>query len=352
MQNNNTVNPASARSNAAGSPLAALSGVQRAAILLLSLGEADAAEVLRHMTPKEVQKLGISMATLESVSRDQVLAVMDEFASTLERQTSLGVGADDYIRSMLVQALGADKASGLIDRILLGRNTSGLDTLKWMDPRAIADIVRNEHPQIIAIVLTHLDADQAAATLKLLPERTRADVLLRIATLDGIPPNALNELNAIMERQFSGNQALQASTIGGVQVAANILNFMESGNDQSILEDIMKIDAPLGEKIQDLMFVFDNLVDLDDRDVQLLLREVSSERLCLALRGAEAKVRDKITANMSQRAAEILLEDMEARGPARLSEVEAAQKEILLIVRRLADEGAITLNAGAAEALV
>jgi len=331
---------------------APLTGTRRAAILLLSLGEADAAEVLKHMAPKEVQKIGIAMATMEAVSRDEVLTVMDEFTNTLQRQTALGVGTDDYIRSMLVQALGADKASGLIDRILLGRNTSGLDTLKWMDPRAIADIVRNEHPQIIAIVLSHLEHDQAAATLKLLPERTRADVLLRIATLDGIPPNALNELNAIMERQFSGNQAMQSSNIGGVQVAANILNFMDSGQDQTILADINKVDAPLGEKIQDLMFVFDNLVDLDDRDIQLILRDISGDRLCLALRGADTRVREKITANMSQRAAEILVEDMEARGPARLSDVEAAQKEILVIVRRLADEGTITLASGAAEAMV
>jgi len=332
--------------------LAALDGAQRAAILLLSLGEADAAEVLRHMNPKEVQKIGLAMANVSSISREQVMAVMDEFTSILDGQTSLGIGTDDYIRSVLLQALGEDKAGGLIDRILLGRNTTGLDTLKWMDPRAIADIVRNEHPQIIAIVLSHVDHDHAAETLKLLPERTRADVLLRIATLDGIPPNALNELNDIMERQFSGNQAIKSSNIGGVKVAASILNFMDSGADQATLEQIKKIDAPLGEQIQDLMFVFDNLVDLDDRDMQRVLRDVSSDKLSLALRGADIKVRDKITRNMSQRAAEILLEDMDARGPAKLSEVEAMQKEILAIVRRLAEEGEVNLKSGGAEELV
>ena len=326
-----------------------LSGVERAAVLLLSLGENDAAEVLKHMSAKEVQKLGIAMAGMSGVTREQLMTVIEEFTDALDRQTSLGIGADDYIRAVLVQALGADKAGSLIDRILLGRNTTGLDTLKWMDPRAIADLVRNEHPQIIAIVLSHLDHDQAADALKLLPERARSDVLLRIATLDGIPPNALNELNEIMERQFSGNQNLKSSTVGGVKVAASILNFMDSGQDQAILSTISQVDAQLGERIQDLMFVFDDLVDLDDREMQVLLREVSGERLGLALRGADTRVREKITRNMSQRAAEILVEDMEARGPVRLSDVEAAQKEILAIVRRLADEGAIALGGGGEE---
>ena len=329
-----------------------LTGVQRAAVLLLSLGENDAAEVLKHMGAKEVQKLGLAMATMSGVTREQVLRVMDQFEGALDKQTSLGVGADDYIRNVLIQALGAEKAGSLIDRILLGRNTTGLDTLKWMDSRAIADLVRNEHPQIIAIVLSHLDGDHAADTLKLLPERTRADVLLRIATLDGIPPNALNELNEIMERQFAGNQNLKSSNIGGVKVAANILNYLETGQDQSILGAISQVDQELSNRIQDLMFVFDDLVELEDRELQTLLREVSGERLGIALRGADVKVREKITRNMSQRAAEILLEDMEARGPGRLSAVGGAQKEILTIVRRLADEGAVALGGGGSEELV
>ncbi|RRN55455.1 flagellar motor switch protein FliG [Pseudoxanthomonas sp. SGNA-20] len=329
-----------------------MTGVQRAAVLLLSLGESDAAEVLKHMSAKEVQKLGLAMATMSGISREQVMDVMEQFEQALERQTSLGVGADDYIRNVLIQALGADKAGSLIDRILLGRNTTGLDTLKWMDPRAVADLVRNEHPQICAIVLSHLDPDQAAEALKFLPERVRADVLLRIATLDGIPPNALNELNEIMERQFAGNQNLKSSNIGGVKVAANILNFLDGGQDQSILGEIGKVDNELCQRIQDLMFVFDDLVELDDRELQTLLREVSGERLGIALRGADIKVREKITRNMSQRAAEILLEDMEARGPVRLSDVEAAQKEIMTIVRRLADEGVINLSGGGGEELV
>ena len=322
-----------------------LSGVQRAAVVLLSLGEQQAAEVLKHMSAKEVQKLGVAMTSVSGVSREAVGRVIDDFVDVLAQPSGLGSGADEYVRAVLVQALGEERASGLIDRILLGRNTSGLDTLKWMEPRAIADLVRNEHPQIIAIVMAHLDSDQAAEVLKCLPDRVRADVLLRIATLDGIPPNALNELNDVMARQFAGAQNLKSSSVGGVKVAANILNFMDSGQDEVILGSIGDIDGELGGRIRDLMFVFDNLADIDDRAMQTVLREVPNDKLAVALRGAEARVREKITANMSQRAAEILVEDMEARGPVRLAEVEAAQKEILAMVRRMADAGTIQLGA-------
>jgi flagellar motor switch protein FliG len=329
-----------------------LSGVQRAAVLLMSLGESDAAEVLKHLGAKEVQKLGMAMATIGNVTRQQVEEVVDEFVASLEDQTSLGVGADDYVRKVLVQALGEDKAASLIDRILFGRNTKGLDTLKWMEPRAVAELIRNEHPQIISIVLAHLDPDQSAEVLKSLPERTRADVLLRIATLDGIPPNALHELNEIMERQFSGQNNLKSSSVGGVKLAANIINQLDTSTEQAVMALIRDIDQDLGSKIQDLMFVFDDLGELDDRAMQALLREVPQDRLGLALRGADPRVKDKVLANMSQRAAQILVEDMEARGPVRLSDVEAAQKEILGIARKLADEGTIALGPSASEAFV
>ncbi|WP_460822624.1 flagellar motor switch protein FliG [Lysobacter olei] len=328
-----------------------MTGVQRAAIVLLSLGEQQAAEVLKHMGAKEVQKLGVAMTSVGGVSRDTVLKVFDDFVDVLEQPGGLGTGADDYVRAVLVQALGEDRANSLIDRILLGRNTSGLDTLKWMEPRAVADLVRNEHPQIIAIVLSHLDPDQAAETLKCLGERVRPDVLLRIATLDGIPPHALNELNDVMTRQFAGAQNIKSSTIGGIKVAANILNFMDGGQDETILGDIQRLDETLSVQIRDLMFVFDNLAEIDDRAMQTVLRDVPTDRLAVALRGADSKVRDKITSNMSQRAAEMLLEDIEVRGPVRLAEVEAAQKEILTIVRRMAESGAIQL-AAKAEAFV
>ena len=330
--------------------LDALSGTQRAAVVLLSLGESQAAEVLKHMSAKEVQKLGLAMTSVGGISHDSVAQVFDDFVDVLAQPGALG-SADDYIRAVLTQALGEERASSLIDRILAGRNTSGLDTLKWMEPRAIADLVRNEHPQIIAIVLSHLDPDQAADVIKVLPERVRPDVLVRIATLDGIPPNALNELNDVMARQFSGSQNIKSSSVGGIKVAANILNFMDSGQDEVILGTIGEIDDTLGGRIREEMFVFDNLAEIDDRAIQTVLRDIPSDKLAVALRGADPRVREKITTNMSQRAAEILLEDMEARGPVRLAEVEAAQKEILATVRKMADDGTIQL-AAKAEAFV
>ncbi|WP_028006898.1 flagellar motor switch protein FliG [Solimonas flava] len=325
-----------------------MSGVERAAILLMSLGEAEAAEVLKHMSAKDVQKVGAAMASLTSVTRDRATDVMQRFVSELDDQTSLGVGADDYVRRVLVNALGQDKASGLIDRILLGRNSKGLEALKWMETRAVADLVRNEHPQIVAIVLAYLDPDQAAEIVQLLPERMRGDVLMRIARLDGIQPQALRELDEIMEKQFSGGSNLKSSSVGGVKVAATILNLMDSAAEQAIVAKIGEVDADLSQRIQDLMFVFDDLAAVDDRSVQTLLREISTETLGLALKGADPRVRDKILKNMSKRAAEMLVEDMEAKGPAKLADVEGAQKDILAVARRLAESGAIVLGNGEA----
>jgi flagellar motor switch protein FliG len=337
--------PGGAQSNAPQPAGTQLNGVQRAAVVLLSLGEQQAAEVLKHMSAKEVQKLGVAMTSVGGIPRDAVVRVFDDFVDVLAQPTGLAAGADDYVRSVLNQALGEERAVGVIDRVLLGRNNSGLEALKWMEPRAIADIVRNEHPQIIAIVMAHLDPDQSAEVLKCLPDRARPDVLLRIATLDGIPPHALDELNDVMARQFAGTQSVKTSSIGGIKVAANILNFMDSGQDETILGAIAEVDDALGVRLRDLMFVFDNLADLDDRAMQAVVRDVPSDKLAIALRGADAKVKEKFTANMSQRAAEIMLEDMEARGPVRLAEVEAAQKEILAIVRKMAESGEITLGA-------
>ncbi|HEY1078434.1 MAG TPA: flagellar motor switch protein FliG [Fontimonas sp.] len=325
---------------AAGAP----TGVERAAILLMSLGEAEAAEVLKHMGAKDVQKVGAAMASLSNVSQERATQVMDEFVLAVDSQTSLGVGADDYVRRVMVNALGQDKANGLIDRILLGRNSKGLEALKWMETRAVADIVRNEHPQIVAIVLAYLDPDQAADVVLQLPERMRGDVLMRIARLDGIQPQALRELDEIMEKQFSGGGNLKASSVGGIKVAATILNLMDTTAEQAIIGKIGEVDQDLSQRIQDLMFVFDDLGLVDDRSIQTLLRDVPGEVLGLALKGAEPRVKDKILRNMSARAGEMLLEDMEAKGPAKLSDVEGAQKEILAIARRLADAGTIVLG--------
>ncbi len=329
-----------------------LSGTDRAAVLLLTLGEESAAEVLKHMGPKEVQKVGSAMAGMTNVPREQVTHVLEHFSDTVQEQTALGVGAEDYIRTVMVEALGEDKAKGLMDRILLGSSSKGLEALKWMDARAVAELIRLEHPQIQAIVLSYLDNDHAAEVIKFFPERTRHDVLLRIATLDGIQPSALQELDEILERQFSGNQNVQSSSVGGVKSAADILNFVDSSIEGEIMEAIKDADAELGQQIHDLMFVFDNLIDVDDRGIQALLREVSSETLILALKGADDGMKEKVFSNMSKRAAEMMRDDLENKGPVRLSEVEGAQKEILAIARRMSESGEIALGGKGAEQFV
>jgi flagellar motor switch protein FliG len=329
--------------------VAKIGGVSRAAILLLALGEKDAAELLRHMGPKEVQDVGLAMATLTDVTTDQMEAVMRHFVSTLEKQTALGLGSDEYIRNMLTNALGEDKAGGVIDRILLGRNSKGLEQLKWMDPRAIAELIRLEHPQIIAIVLSFLEADQAAQVVSQFPERVRTDVVMRIATLDGIQPAALQELDEILEKQFSGATNVKSSSLGGIKTAAEILNMLDGAVESKLMEEIIEIDNDLGQELQDNMFVFENLIDVDDRGIQSLLREVSTEQLLLAMRGADEVLKEKIFKNMSKRAAEMLKDDLEAAPPAKLSDVEAAQKEILVVARRLADAGEIMLGGGGEE---
>jgi flagellar motor switch protein FliG len=329
-----------------------LSGTSRAAVLLLTLGEESAAEVLKHMGPKEVQKVGSAMASMTNVPREQVSQVLQNFSETVQEQTALGVGSEEYIRTVMIEALGEDKAKGVMDRILLGSSTKGLEALKWMDARAVAELIRLEHPQIQAIVLSYLDHDHAAEVIRFFPERTRHDVLLRIATLDGIQPSALQELDDILERQFQGNQNVQSSSVGGIKAAADILNFVDSSIEGEIMEAIKDADAELGQQIQDLMFVFDNLVDVDDRGIQALLREVSSETLILAMKGADESMKDKIFNNMSKRAAEMMRDDLENKGPVRLSEVEGAQKEILAIARRMSESGEIALGGKGAEQFV
>ncbi len=329
--------------------IAHIKGVDRAAILLLAMGEQDAAAVLAHMGPKEVQELGLAMAGMTNVSTTNMELVMRSFVDTLSNQTALGGDSDQYIRNVLTKALGTDKAGGVIDRILLGRNSKGLEQLKWMDSRSIAELIRLEHPQIIAIVLSFLDSDQAAEVLAEFSERVRPDIIMRIATLDGIQPAALQELDEILEKQFIGANNVKSSSLGGVKTAANILNLVDGGVEGGIMEHITTNDQELAQQIQDNMFVFDNLIDVDDRGIQTLLREVASDQLLLALRGAEDSLKEKIFKNMSKRAAEMLRDDLEAAAPARLSDVEAAQKEILTVTRRLSDAGEIMLGGAGGE---
>ncbi|QSP94408.1 flagellar motor switch protein FliG [Marinobacter salinisoli] len=337
--------------NMAQKPQRKIPRVEQAAILLMSLGEADAAEVLKHMGPKEVQRVGVAMAQMQDVTKDDVTFVLNQFVDAVGGQTGLGVGNDDYIRAMLTQALGEDKAASLIDRILVGGNTTGLDTLKWMEPRAVGDIIRYEHPQIQAIVISYLDPDQAAEILATLDEKVRLDVMMRVASLESIQPQALQELNNILEKQFSGGSATQVSRIGGVKRAADIMNFMDRNIEGSLLDSIKDMDPDLASTIEDLMFVFDNLKDIDDRGIQALLREVSSEVLVVALKGADDAVKDKIFSNMSKRAAELLQDDLESKGPVKVSEVEGAQKEIITVARRMAEAGEIALGGSGEEML-
>jgi flagellar motor switch protein FliG len=316
----------------------------------MSLGESGAVEIMKHLGPKEVQKIGEAMTATRSVSKPQVSDVLQHFAEELGASTALGVGSEDYLRRVLTNALGEDKAGNLIDRILLGRSSKGLEALKWMEPRAIAEIVRLEHPQIIAIVVSYLDSDQAAQVLGALPEALRADVLMRVASLDGIQPAALQELDEILDKQFSGTSGtIKASSVGGKKTAANILNFMDTAIETAILDKIRDQEPELAQGIEELMFVFDNLAEVDDRSMQALLREVSSDSLITALKGADERVKDKVFKNMSKRASEMLRDDLEARGPVRISEVEAAQKEILAIARRMSEAGDLSLGGGGDE---
>ena len=327
-------------------------GLNDAAIMLMSLGEEEAAEVFKHFSPKEVQKLGETIARMRTVSREKVDEVINKFSNAAAAQSLLVSDTGNYVRAVLKRALGEDKAGLLIDRILQGGDVSGIESLKWMDPLSVAELLRNEHPQIVAAILVHLDAEQASAILMQLTDRQRSEIMLRVATLEGIQPTALKDLNEVLYKVLAGGDKIRKSSLGGVKTAAEIINLLGSGMDASVLESIRSYDPDLAQKIMDKMFVFEDIGKLDDRSIQMVLREVASETLIVALKAASNEMRDKILANMSSRAAEALREDLEARGPMRLSEVEAQQREIIKTVRRLAEEGQVVLGGGADDALV
>ncbi len=321
-------------------------GVEDAAILLMSLGEEEASEVFKHLAPKEVQKLGETIAKMKVVPRERVERVLDKFDLVAETQSTLVSDTDEYVRSVLRKALGEDKANLLLDRILQGSDVSSIESLKWMDPGSVAELLRNEHPQIVAAILSHLDFDQSSSVLRVFTERQRNEVLIRIATLDGIQPMALKDLNEVMGQILAGGERMKKSNLGGVKTAAEIINMMGTSVEASVLDYIREADSDLAQKIMDNMFTFDDVEKIDDRGIQAVLKEVQSESLIVALKGAGPELREKIFRNMSSRAAETLREDLESRGPVRLSEVEAEQKEILKVVRRLVDEGQIVLAGG------
>jgi len=327
-------------------------GTLDAAVLLLALGEETAAEVFKHLSPKEVQSLGEVMARTQYTTKDHVNRVLERFHEVAAGQSTLVDDSNAYVQGVLRRALGEEKAGMLIDRITHGSDVTGIESLRWMDAASISELVRNEHPQIIASILVHLERDQASAILLQLSEELRADVVLRIATLDGIQPNALKELNEALSRVLSGGEQVKRSRLGGSKTAAEIINFLGATAEVSLLDSIREEDPELAQAIEDQMFTFDDLINLDDKAIQLLLREIQSEDLVIALKGAEPGLRDKIFRNMSQRAAETVREDLEAKGPVKLSEVETQHKEILKIVRRLADAGQIAIGGGGGDEFV
>jgi flagellar motor switch protein FliG len=327
-------------------------GLQNAAVLLMSLGEEEAAEVFKHLSPKEVQKLGEAIAKTRTITREKVDEVVEKFTAVAAAQSLLVSDSGDYVRSVLRRALGDDKAALLLDRILQGGDVSGIESLKWMDPLSVAELLRNEHPQIVAAIMVHLDYDQAADVLKHLTERQRNEVMLRIATMEGIQPTALKDLNEVLFKVLAGGDKIRKASLGGVKTAAEMINLMGTVIEGTVLESIRSHDPELAQKIMDKMFVFDDVIKLDDKAIQMVLKEVASDSLIVALKGAQPELKEKFLSNMSSRAAETLREDLESRGPMRLSEVEAQQKEVLKIVRRLADEGQIVIGGGADDAMI
>ncbi|ASA57079.1 flagellar motor switch protein FliG [Vibrio gazogenes] len=328
-----------------------ISGDEKAAILLLSLNEEDAAGIIRHLEPKQVQRVGSAMARSSELSQGKVSAVHRAFLEDIQKYTNIGMGSEDFMRNALVAALGEDKANNLVDQILLGTGSKGLDSLKWMDPRQVASIIVNEHPQIQTIVLSYLEPDQSAEILAQFAERDRLDLMMRIANLEEVQPSALAELNEIMEKQFAGQAGAQAAKIGGLKAAADIMNYLDNNVEGVLMEQMRDQDEDLATQIQDLMFVFENLAEVDDQGIQKLLRDVPQDILQKALKGADDTLKEKIFKNMSKRAAEMLRDDLEAMPPIKVSDVEAAQKEILAIARRMADNGEIMLSGGADEFL-
>ena len=321
-------------------------GLEDAAILLISMGEEEAAEVFRHLTPKEAQKLGEKMARTKTIQRDRYERVLLRFEEQVHDAGLLELDTDEYVRRVMRRALGDDKANLLIDRIVRVNDAPGIDNLKWMDPAAVADLLRREHPQIVAVILVHLEPEQVSEVLRRFPEGHRNEVMIRLATLDGVQPAALKELSDVLSKVLAGGDRMRKANMGGVKSAAEVLNLLGTAIEASVLDYIRETDSELAQKITDSMFTFDDLMRVDDRGIQALLKEGQSESLLVALKGATDDLREKIFRNMSSRAAEMLREDLASRGPVRVAEVEAEQKEILQIARRLSDEGQLMLGGG------
>ena len=327
--------------------LSKLSGAQRAAIFLLGVGEESAANIMKHMEPREVQRVGEAMATLSGITDEDLVAVLDDFRESAESINPLTIGAPDFVQRVMVKALGEDKARGVMSKVLPGKaKTRGIEALKWMDARAVCALIAEEHPQIIAIVLSSLDEDHAAAILKELPKQLRTEVMLRVARLQMIDPGALEELDRVLEKQLGRIKKTPPRSVDGVASAAAIMNNVDAELESNVLDSMREKDEDLSERVSELMFVFDDLAALDDRGMQRMIREISVDTLVIALKGVDVDLQEKFFANMSSRAADMLREDIEAKGPIRLAEVEAAQKDILGTAKQLADDGEIMLGKG------
>ena len=326
--------------------LDALTGAQRAAVLMLLLGEQQAAEIIRFLNPKEVQSLGAAMVSVADLSQEAVNVVLDEFVATLKKQTSLGLGTGDYVEKVLKRALGDDKASSVLSRIMPGQGSKGLEILKWMDARSIAEMIRGEHPQVVAIILSVLEHTVAADVLNFLPAEARPEIIQRIASLDTVQPSAMEELEQIMMKQFASNSSSKSSSFGGVKAAAQIMNSVKVELESAIMSGLSVIDADLMQKIQDNMFTFENLVSVDNRGIQAIMRKAEPDLLMVALKGAPDFVKDKFLDNMSARARVMFVDDMESKGPLRISEVEEAQKNVMRLARKLSDAGELVLAGG------
>ena len=320
-----------------------LSGTQKSAILMMLLGEDEASEILKNLTPKEVQHLGSAMYSVEGLDQDTVNKVLDEFLAIIKEQTSLGLGAGDYIQNVLNKALGQDRAQSILGRITPSESNSAIEILEWMDSRAIAELIQDEHPQIIALIISYLEPAQGSDVLVMLDEKIQPEIVKRIATIQTVQPDALKDLELVMQKKFAANTSLRASQVGGVKAAAQIMNFMKGDDEQKIFKEVAKFSKNLMTEIQEAMFVFDNLIKSDDKSLQMILRSVETEDLVLAMKGADEVLRDKLFACMSQRAAANIQDEMEALGPVRLTEVQEAQKRIINAARRMSDEGTIVL---------
>jgi len=319
----------------------------RAAVLLLAVGMDKASNVLKQMNSREVQTIVTAMSQVNDISVSLIEEVLEEFISDSKSATPLGMNSDDYIRTVLVNALGVERASGILDRIFQSTGPSkGIDQLKWLDTRSIVDIIRDEHPQIIATLLSLMEPEQAGEVMMHFPAAVRPDLLMRVATMQGIQPQALRELDLVMEKQLTGSDNVKSTALGGIDTAASILNFMDHTATELLMTEIIEVRAELAAEIQEKMFTFEDLINVDDRGMQTLLREVATGNLLLALRGVDNTLKEKIFSNMSKRAAEMLRDDLAASPPAKLADVEQSQKDILVIAKRLAEAGEISLGAG------